>query len=578
MDVNSKDKFELEQMRHSLAHILAMALLKIYPNAKLGIGPVIENGFYYEVDANTKIVFKDLLAIEEEMHKIIKEDIPFKQFFIPKEQAFDTLLQSGQIYKSELLQQVPDAQVSFYKTGDFFDLCRGPHLQSTGKVGFFKLTQISTSHWLGQKDRPKLQRIDGVAFETKKELDEYLEVQEELAKRDYHKIGRHLKLISFDDDLGTEFVTWQPKGSLVKEVITDYLFGLLAFHGFDRLETPAISKFTLYRDYFEDEHLKKEYLPVIKAENNQYLLRKNAFYQHCIVYKSLKRSYKNMPVRYCELIDTYFLNPNSNYGEIMQQQIMQTHIFLSAEQVVSELQGIFLLLDQIFQNFSLNNINILARIPDQKLTNPNIEQARKAIEYLQEALASQKRIAKIATNEYCNEGSELVFTTKDIHGETIEIASLRLDMVSGQKEKLTYVNNVNRPDTPVIIQCNLVSSLDNLFKLLLESNLGAFPLWLAPSQVVIIAISEKYNTNAQEVYNILIKEGLRVQMNIKDQPMQAKIRSAEQENIPYMLIIGEKELRTNSVSIRQRNGQELGLVRIEEFIDRVKAEQFPRIA
>lgn len=573
MNNSSKVSPELEIMRHSLAHILAMALLRIYPGAKLGIGPALDHGFYYEVDTATRISFKDLPKIEAEMRKIISEELPFKQFMTPKEQAFDTLLQAGQIYKSELLQQIPDEQVSFYRTGEFFDLCRGPHVADTSKVGAFKLNRISSSYWLGQKNRPKLTKIEGVAFRTQAEVDAYIEKQRELAQRDYRKIGRNMQLLAFDEELGNEFVTWLPKGNLIKDTLTEYIFKLLTAHGFARLQTPAISKFSAYRDYFEDENLKKEYLPILKVDDNQYLLRKNAFYQHTSVYKATKRSYRSMPVRFFEQLDSYFVKKDT----LNHSQAIQCHSFTTKEQVSDEIETMIKLLDATYSMIGIAGVQIHAKIPDAESKNPALEMAQEAVGYMQKALASLKRVAKIMSEEHCQEGGTLSFVTKDIHGHYIELASIKIDMISGLKEKLQYYKTDNTTTHPVIIEMNVLSSFDILFKLLLEQNLGAFPIWLAPTQVVIIAISEKFNHNAQEVYDLLLKENIRVDMNTKDEPMQSKIRAAEQDSIPYMVIVGEKEIRTSSVSVRQRNGQELGLIRIEEFVDRLRSELFPKI-
>lgn len=579
MDPSSTKTSDIEISRHSLAHILAMAVVRLYPNAKIGIGPAVDNGFYYEVDTGSKLVYKDLTNIEAEMRKIITEALPFKQFFSPKEQAFDTLLQSGQIYKSELLQQIPDEQVSFYRTGEFFDLCRGPHVPDTSKVTPFALTKISSGYWLGQKNRPRLQKIEGVSFATNEELNEYLTIQKELAQRDYRKIARKMKLMIFDEELGTEFTTWLPLGNVIKDVATDYIFKLLNLQGFDKILTPAISKFTVYRDYFEDEQLKKSYLPTIKNADQEYLIRKNAFYQHGVVFKSVKRSYKQLPVRFSELINAYFVTPEANNSSsITSKQAIQTHSYLLDEQVVPEIEASLELLEKIYGSLGITGIQILAKVPDTKDTSHINEQAQTAVTFLQKALANLKKVAKIAPNQHCAEGGELVFIVKDIHGNPVEIASLKVDTVSALKDKITYINKANQTRPPVILQLNVIHSFEALFKIILEQNLGAFPIWLAPIQVAVISISEKYNHNAQEVFKLLQDEGIRTNINTKDEPMQSKIRSAEQECIPYMLIVGEKEIRTNSVSIRQRNGQELGLVRIEEFMDKLRADLFPKIA
>ena len=294
MEEISKTQNDQELIRHSMAHILAMAIMRLYPNTKIGIGPAIENGFYYEVDTPVKITYKDLPKIEAEMNNIISEELQFKQIIIPKEQAFDTLMQSGQIYKTELLKQIPDESVSFYKTGEFFDLCRGPHIKHTGLASFFKLTKISSSNWLGEKNRPKLQRIEGVAFLNKEDLDAYLASQKEIIQRDYKKIGRKLNLITYNEDIGDNLLIWLPKGNVVKEKLKDFVFSKFEEIETIFLSTPNIAKFTLYRDYFETAKSKDTYLPTVKTTNNEYLIRNDCFYHHSRVFRSTKKSYRQL--------------------------------------------------------------------------------------------------------------------------------------------------------------------------------------------------------------------------------------------------------------------------------------------
>jgi threonyl-tRNA synthetase len=572
MDQFSQEQIDQETMRHSLAHILAMALLRLYPNAKLGIGPAIENGFYYDVDTGTKLLFKDLEKLEKEMHKIIAENVPFKQVLLPKDQAFEMLLQSGQIYKSELLQQVPDQEVSFFKTGDFFDLCRGPHIASSGKAGFFKLIKISPVHWLGQKSRPRMQRIEGVGFKTKQQLTEYLNYQKELSQRDYRKLGNKLKLLTFSEELGNNLMIWLPKGNIIKEELKKHFIDMFKDLGFEYITTPSLSKFTLFREYFENDQAKKEYLPLIKTDRNEYLFRKDSFYQHGVVYKSLRRSYKHLPIRFCEFLETYYQNPSENYADLTNTQSIQSHIYCTAGQIITELELCLQIVQDLFKFLNIKSYQLIAKVPNPKDNSKTAAEANLAVEFMQKALSNQRLVAKIATGQYYNEGAEIGFLMKNIYGNLVNISNIKLDLITPQKEKLSFINKSNHPETPAVIRFNLIESFDNLMKILIEYSFGVFPVWMAPVQTIIIPISQKYNEPAQEVYKTLIKSGLRVQINTKDEPMQAKIRSAESENIPYMLILGEKELKTSSVSIRQRNGQELGLIRVEEFTERIRNE------
>lgn len=574
MEEISKTQNDQELIRHSMAHILAMAIMRLYPNTKIGIGPAIENGFYYEVDTPVKITYKDLPKIEAEMNNIISEELQFKQIIIPKEQAFDTLMQSGQIYKTELLKQIPDESVSFYKTGEFFDLCRGPHIKHTGLASFFKLTKISSSNWLGEKNRPKLQRIEGVAFLNKEDLDAYLASQKEIIQRDYKKIGRKLNLITFDEDIGDNLLIWLPKGNVVKERLKEFVFSKFEEIETIFLSTPNIAKFTLYRDYFETAKSKDTYLPTVKTTNNEYLIRNDCFYHHSRVFRSTKKSYRQLPIRYTEFYNVLgqIVNTDTTNSDLSFFQRLQTNIFARNDQLQDELEKCFSIILDLFQYLKIDSFQIQAKQPNSKDKNNKNKEAKGVLKLIEKALAKKKLSAKLIQNDFYNDGIELQFLVKDISGNPHIISTIKLDICSAEKEELYYVNKNNLKETPAVVRFNAIESFETLFKIILENNQGVFDVWLSPVQCIVIAISEKYHEKANEILTQLKKEGIRTEKNFEADTMQNKIRRAENENIPYMLIIGEKELNTNSVSLRQRNGQELGLIRIEEFIDRIHRE------
>ncbi len=574
MEEISKTQNDQELIRHSMAHILAMAIMRLYPNTKIGIGPAIENGFYYEVDTPVKITYKDLPKIEAEMNNIISEELQFKQIIIPKEQAFDTLMQSGQIYKTELLKQIPDESVSFYKTGEFFDLCRGPHIKHTGLASFFKLTKISSSNWLGEKNRPKLQRIEGVAFLNKEDLDAYLASQKEIIQRDYKKIGRKLNLITYNEDIGDNLLIWLPKGNVVKEKLKDFVFSKFEEIETIFLSTPNIAKFTLYRDYFETAKSKDTYLPTVKTTNNEYLIRNDCFYHHSRVFRSTKKSYRQLPIRYTEFYNVLgqIVNTETTNSDLSFFQRLQTNIFARNDQLQDELEKCFSIILDLFQYLKIDSFQIQAKQPNSKDKNNKNKEARGVLKIIEKALAKKKLSAKLIQTDFYNDGIELQFLVKDISGNPHIISTIKLDICSAEKEELYYVNKNNLKETPAVVRFNAIESFEILFKIILENNQGVFDVWLSPVQCIVIAISEKFHEKANEILTQLKKEGIRTEKNFEADTMQNKIRRAENENIPYMLIIGEKELNTNSVSLRQRNGQELGLIRIEEFIDRIHRE------
>ncbi|HLD03362.1 MAG TPA: threonine--tRNA ligase [Candidatus Dojkabacteria bacterium] len=569
---------DIESMRHSFAHILAQAVLTLYPGTKMGIGPATEHGFYYDLEIPQKLSPENLPQIEAEMRRIINEELPFKQIIIPRDQAFDTLLQLGQIYKTELLQQVPDEQISFYKTGeDFIDLCRGPHVQHTGQLKAFKLTGISGVYWLGDSSRPQMQRIEGVAFATKDELLEYLAKQEELKLRDHIKMAKELNLFVFNEAAGSLLPFWLPHGYILKQELQQHLKSVLTKHDFQFVETPEISKvnfinFDKYRNYKA-----RSYMTSFIIDEEEYILRADSSDQHFAVFLNNKRSYRDLPLKLAEFAVTFQQDTANLSGLLSAHRFtrISSHIFCKQADIEAQLTNLISIISGLYQTLGLDKYKIHFCLPNKQKSNLYIENQPKwklAINKIEKTLAKTNLPVKVVEGRAEFYGPVLRFYIKDIFERDWELSSIKLDLIQSRTYGLRYINAEGKEKKPAIIHFDLIDSLERLIALIIENSGGDFPVWLAPVQVVIIPISEKYNEAATKVQNTLKESNIRSFLDNRDESMQAKIREAQLNRTPYMLIIGEKELRTNSVSVRPRTGQDLGLLRLEEFLTKITDE------
>ena len=571
-------KTDIESMRHSFAHILAQAVLTLYPGTKMGIGPATEHGFYYDLEISQKLSAENLPQIEAEMRRIINEELPFKQITIPRDQAFDTLLQLGQIYKTELLQQVPDEQISFYKTGEeFIDLCRGPHVQHTGQLKAFKLTGISGVYWLGDSSRPQMQRIEGVAFATKEELMEYLAKQEELKLRDHTKMAKELNLFVFNETTGSLLPFWLPHGYILKQELQHYIETLLKENNFQFVETPEISKVNFinidkYRNYKA-----RSYLPSFIIDEEEYVLRADSSDQHFAVFLNNKRSYRDLPFKLAEFAVTYQQDTAHLSGLLSAHRFtrISSHIFCKQSEIEDQLIKLISLITGFYHTLGLDKYKIQLCLPNKQKSNLYIENQPKwklAVNKIEKTLSKTNLAAKGIEGRAEFYGPALRFYIKDVFERDWELSSIKLDLIQSRAYGLRYFNAEGKERKPAVIHFDLIDSLERLIALIIENSGGDFPVWLAPVQVLLIPISEKYNEAAYKVQKTLAENKIRSYLDDRDESMQAKIREAQLERIPYMLIIGEKELRTNSVSVRPRTGQDLGLLRLEEFLAKISEE------
>jgi threonyl-tRNA synthetase len=569
----------IETMRHSFAHVLAQAVLRLYPEAKLGIGPAIPDGFYYEFDLPRSLKVEELPQIEAEMKKIITEALPFKQIIITRQQAFDMLLQLGQIYKTELLQQVPDEQISFYKTGDeFIDLCRGPHVNHTGQLKIFKLIGIAKQNWLGDPARPIMQRIVGVAFASKKELEKYLEKQEELKLNDHTKLGKEIKIFTTDPEgIGTGLPLLLSNGYLLKRELQNFFTEQLSNAGYTFVETPELISNEILKQSRATDYMKDVLLPEIKLGDKSYRLKPAAAPVHFQIFAGKNRGHKEIPLRMAEFSVNY--QKKLGLGERLTESLRYTSLssttFAKKQYAKIEIVETIGLMTDLIKKLGFNDYKLEVALPyhNRLINYLGDEQSwQESVALVEETLADLKLVAHTKEGEAPYYGPEISIVVRDSFKRDWNLATITPDLVSSKILGLKFARNDGESEAPVIIHKNFITSLEGLMALMIENFSGAFPIWLSPVQVMVVPISEKFNRFAEQTVLALKQSGLRTAVDTRDENMQAKIREAQMLRIPYMLILGEKEVSTNSVSVRPRSGQDLGLMRVEEFVNLINKE------
>lgn len=571
-----------ETMRHSIAHVLAQAVLRLFPEAKLGIGPAINNGFYYEFGLKYKPEYEDLAKIEKEMWQIVKENLSFKQITIPREQAFDTLLQLGQTFKTELLQQIPDETISFYKTGEeFIDLCRGPHVNSTSEIGYFKLIEITETNWLGDPDRPKMYRISGVAFNTKAELEKYFQKQEEMKERDHRRLGRDLKIFG-QYEISSTRPTYLDYGVRLKKLITSAVVKDLKLGGFVELSSPILLDRNSLQDLGNTSYEAEQLLTEINISTQAHILRPSFKAAHVAHFKSKQRGYTELPYTTFEAGKVFINNQNHYDGltQLTEMEVLQSFSFCQENKVTAQAsklikQNINLLKDLGFENISLElhvpaNTNGKNYIIDE-------DKWQRSIKCLSDAANESELKTSTVENQTRFFGPELVFVVTDSYDRAWELTTISLDLIMPKLLEVNYATASSGSESAAILQVDYFGSIDMLISLMIEEYGGAFPTWIAPVQAVIISISEKYNEHVNQIRKTLRENGIRSEVDTSNETLKAKIRDAQLLQIPFMLIIGEKEVSTSSVSVRPRSGQDVGLMRLDEFIQNMKEINQERI-
>ncbi len=561
---------------HSSAHLMAASLEALYPGIKFGIGPAIESGFYYDVDPGDGIVIADadLPKIEKKMYELAKQNKPFIRKEISKKEALKYFNDKGDEYKIELINELDDGTISVYSQGDFTDLCRGPHLPDTSSIKAIKLLNIAGAYWRGDEKRKQLTRIYGITFPKKKMLDEYLEMMEQAKARDHRKLGKELELFTFSSRVGQGLPLWLPKGTVLRENLENFLRKVQKEHGYLPVITPHIGQKELYvtSGHYE-KYGKDSFRPIsTPAEGEEFLLKPMNCPHHCEIYSSKPRSYKDLPIRIAEFGAVYRYEQSGELHGLTRVRgftIDDSHIFCRHDQVKEEFLKVIDIILYIFRALDFKDFTtqVSLRDPNDKEkyigTDENWERAEKAII----EAAEEKGLEKVVEyGEAAFYGPKLDFIVKDALGRKWQLGTIQVDYNLPDRFELEYIGSDDQKHRPVMIHRAPFGSMERFVAVLIEHTAGKFPLWLAPDQVVIIPVSEKFNDYAEKVLNFLNNYDIRTLIDQRNEKVGKKIRDNEIKKIPYLLIIGEKEVTNNTVSVRKQGEGDKGIMKLEDFV------------
>lgn len=557
---------------HTTSHIMAQAVKRLFPNAKVTIGPAIDKGFYYDFDVEKPFTEEDLQKIEEEMRRIIKEDLVIERFELKREDAIKLMEDRNEPYKVELIKELPDGEIiSFYKQGEFTDLCRGPHLPSTGCVKAIKLLSSSGAYWRGDEHNKMLQRIYGISFPKQSEIDEYLNMLEEAKKRDHKKLGKDLELFMMSPE-GPGFPFFLPKGMVLRNILEDYWRKIHKENGYVEIKTPMILNEELWHRSGHWEHY-KENMYTTKIDDIDYGIKPMNCPGGMIVYKNSLHSYKELPIRAGELGLVHRHEKSGQLNGLFRVRCFtqdDAHIFCLPDQIQDEIKGVMKLVDEVYSKFGFDYTIELSTRPEDSMG---------ADELWEMAEGALKQVLKDTGKEYAlNEGDgafygpKIDFHIKDCLGRDWQCGTIQLDFQMPERFDLTYIGEDGEKHRPVMLHRVIFGSIERFIGIITEHFAGAFPLWLSPVQVSILPISDNQKEYATKIKNELEKLDIRVELDDRQEKIGYKIREAQLQKVPYMLILGEKEVLTNTVGVRVRKQGDIGQMSLDDFITRVKKE------
>ncbi len=607
----------LETIRHSCAHVLAEAILRIWPEAQFAAGPPVEQGFYYDVDLPHRIAPEDFAGIEAEMAKIIAADQPFERSVVTRSEAIE-LGQAGQLaalgergvpsrYKLDILENIPEGEeISLYRNGAFTDLCAGPHVESTGRIGAFALTAVASAYYKGDENNPQLQRIYGIAFATPEELAKWREMIEEARKRDHRKLGKELQLFHIDDAVGSGLILWTPKGAVVRQELQNFISEELRRQGYEQVFTPHIGRLELFRTsghypYYADS----QYPPLVeretlhrlaeegcscadlsarleKGEAEGYLLKPMNCPMHIKIFASQPRSYRDLPVRLAEFGTVYRWEQSGELNGMTRVRGFtqdDAHLFVTEDQMGAEIQGCLDLVKKVFGAFDMKDYRVRLGLRE-----PGSDKyVGKAADWdrAEEACRQAAKTLGVAYTEEPGEaafyGPKIDFVVRDVIGREWQLGTVQVDFQLPERFDLHYTGADNKPHRPVMIHRAPFGSMERFVGVLIEHFAGAFPVWLAPEQARVLPVSDKVAAYADEVVAALRAAGVRAVVDGSQDKLGAKIRLAQVEKVPYMLVVGGKEAESRQVSVRSRKAGDEGVLALDNFVERIKTEISERV-
>ncbi|KPU42127.1 threonine--tRNA ligase 2 [Oxobacter pfennigii] len=558
--------------RHTTSHILAQAAKRLYPDIKLAIGPAIDNGYYYDFDADFSFTPEILEKLENEMKNIVKEDLKLEKFILPRSEAIKLMEEKGEPYKVELIKDLPeDSVISFYKQGDFVDLCAGPHLPSTGRVKAFKLLSVAGAYWRGDEKNKMLQRIYGTSFAKKSDLDDYLNMLEEAKKRDHRKLGKELDLFSIQEE-GPGFPFFHPKGMVLRNELENFWKKLHVKNGYSEIKTPIILCEDLWHQSGHWDHY-KDNMYFTKIDGADYAIKPMNCPGGILVYKTQLHSYRDLPLRMGELglVHRHELS-GALHGLMRVRNFTQddAHIYMTPEQITDEVIGVINLDDYIYKLFGFKyNVELSTR-PEKSMGSD--EDWERATEALREALEAVNLPYKINEGDGAFYGPKIDFHLQDALGRTWQCGTIQLDFQMPERFDLTYVGPDGEKHRPVMIHRTIFGSIERFIGILTEHFAGAFPVWLAPVQVKIMGITDNQKEYVKKIEKLLLDADVRAEVDLRNEKIGFKIREAQLQKIPYMLVVGDKEMLNNEVAVRDRKQGDMGTMSIEAFAEMIKGK------
>ncbi len=578
---NNKDEKaideKLDTMRHSTAHVMAEAVKSIFPEAKFGIGPTIENGFYYDFDLPRTLTPEDLPVIEAKMQEIVKANQPFTHELVSKEEA--RRIFTGQPYKLELIDELPEEKVTVYRQGNFVDMCRGPHVASTGEIKAFKLVSIAGAYWRGSEKRPMLQRIYGVAFNNQKELNEYLVTQEEIRKRDHRKIGKDLDLFVFMDLVGKGLPIFTEKGSIIRRTLERFVVDEEIKRGYKHVYTPDLANIELYKTSGHYPYYKDSMYPVMRVDEEELMLRPMTCPHHFQYYASKPRSYRELPFRIAELAKQFRYEKSGELTGLMRVRsfcLADSHIICQKDQATGELNSVLDLIEYMASALGYKagenyryRLSLGDRKDDKKYYKDD-ESWDFAENVLRQVLIQRKANYFEVEKEAAFYGPKIDIQMKNVAGKEDTAFTVQYDFVMPKRFKLSYIDKDGKEKEPIVIHRSSIGAIERTMAFLIEHYAGAFPVWLSPVQAVIIPVSDLHLEYARKLEAELKTADIRIQVDDRNERMNQKIRDAQLEKIPYMLVVGNKEAENGTVSVRLRTGEQLPSLSLDEFKSKIK--------
>ncbi len=563
---------------HTTSHIMAQAVQRLFPNVKFAIGPSINEGFYYDFDVEKPFTDEDKAKIEEEMKKIIKEDIKIERFALPKKEALE--LMKEQPYKQELINELPEGEeISFYKQGDFTDLCAGPHLMSTGKIKSIKILSSSGAYWRGDEHNKMLQRIYAISFPKASMMEEYMAKLEDAKNRDHRKIGKELELFMTHELVGSALPMYLPNGATVRRILERYIQDKEIAMGYKHVYTPSMANVALYKTSGHWDHYKEDMFPVMKMDNEEMVLRPMNCPHHMLIYKNKMHSYRDLPIRIGELAhDFRYENSGAVCGLERVREMCQNdaHLFVRPDQIKEEFGKVVQLILSVYKDFGFKDYSFRLSLRDKNNKEKYFDDDEMweiAENQLREILTELNLNFYEAEGEAAFYGPKLDVQIKTAVGHDVTISTCQLDFLLPQRFKLEYIGKDGEAHRPVVIHRAILGTFDRFLAFLIEETKGAFPLWLAPVQVKVLPISEKHVDYANKIYDELFNLGIRVEVDSDNEKIGYRIRKAQLEKVPFMLVVGDKEQETNTVAVRSREDGDMGSESIKDFIKRVRVEK-----